>query len=79
MKAIFTFFLVLFIGVTAQAQNQATEVKVETIVMTIVNATEKQEVTFKSNKDVARLYRFKNSKVTKELSFTTRLNKAKLA
>lgn len=29
--------------------------------------------------EVARLYRFKNSKVLKELTFTTKRNKAKLA
>ncbi|PXX29199.1 hypothetical protein [Arenibacter sp. ARW7G5Y1] len=79
MKTILTLIFVLFIGVAAQAQNDAVQVKVETIVMSIVNATEKQEVAIKSNNSLARLYRFKNSKVTKELSFSTKLNKAKLA
>tara|TARA_R110002050_G_scaffold69507_10_gene150439 strand:+ start:4020 stop:4259 length:240 start_codon:yes stop_codon:yes gene_type:complete len=79
MKTILTLIFVLFIGVAAQAQNDAVQVKVETIVMSIVNATEKQEVAIKSNNSFARLYRFKNSKVTKELSFSTKLNKAKLA
>jgi len=79
MKTILTLIFVLFIGVAAQAQNDAVQVKVETIVMSIVNATVKQEVAIKSNNSLARLYRFKNSKVTKELSFSTKLNKAKLA
>ncbi|MDL5511394.1 hypothetical protein QSE00_06195 [Arenibacter sp. M-2] len=79
MKTILTLIFVLCIGVAAQAQNDAVQVKVETIVMSIVNATEKQEVAIKSNNSLARLYRFKNSKVTKELSFSTKLNKAKLA
>ncbi|MCM4151355.1 hypothetical protein DHD05_07110 [Arenibacter sp. N53] len=79
MKTILTLIFVLFIGVAAQAQNDAAEVKVETVTMSIVTATAKQEVAFKGNNAVARLYMFKNSKVTKELSFTTKLNKAKLA
>ena len=79
MKTILTLIFVLFIGVAAQAQNGAAEVKVETITMNIVTATAKQEVAVKNENSVARLYMFKNSKITKELSFTTKLNKAKLA
>ena len=79
MKTILTLIFVLFIGVAAQAQNSAAEVKVETITMNIVTATAKQEVAVKNENSVARLYMFKNSKITKELSFTTKLNKAKLA
>jgi|TARA_R110000868_G_scaffold21614_13_gene89630 hypothetical protein len=79
MKTILTLIFVLFIGVAAQAQNGAAEVKVETITMNIVTATAKQEVVVKNENGVARLYMFKNSKITKELSFTTKLNKAKLA
>jgi len=79
MKTILTLIFVLFIGVVAQAQNGATDIKVETLTMEIVSVTAKQEVAVKNNNAVARLYMFKNSKVTKELSFTTKLNKAKLA
>ena len=79
MKTILTLIFVLFIGVAAQAQNGTAEVKVETIATTIVTATVKQEVVVKNENSVARLYMFKNSKITKELSFTTKLNKAKLA
>ncbi|MCK0188554.1 hypothetical protein [Arenibacter sp. F20364] len=74
MKTILTLIFILFIGVAAQAQNDATEVKVETVTMSIV-----KEVTVKNENSVARLYMFKNSKITKELSFSTKLNKAKLA
>ena len=74
MKTILTLIFVLFIGVAAQAQNDAAEVKVETVTMSIV-----KEVTVKNDNSVARLYMFKNSKVTKELSFSTKLDKAKLA
>ncbi len=79
MKTILTLIFVLFIGVAAQAQNGAAEVKVETVTISIVTATAKQEVAVKNENSVARLYMFKNSKITKALSFSTKLNKAKLA
>ena len=79
MKTILTLIFVLFIGVAAQAQNGAAEVKVETVTMSIATTTTKQEVAVKSENSVARLYMNKNYKVIRELSFTTKLNKAKLA
>lgn len=84
MKTIITLIFVLFIGVAAQAQNNTKEVKAETIEMTIVNLTSIEKVTFENatleNKtEVARLYKFKNSKIKKALSFTTKRNKAKMA
>ena len=79
MKTILTLIFVLFIGMAAQAQNGTAEVKVETVARSIVAVTAKQEVAVKNENAVARLYMFKNSKVTKELSFSTKLNKAKLA
>ena len=74
MKTILTFIFFLFIGLAAQAQKGIVEVKVETVTMSIVT-----KVTVKNENSVARLYMFKNSRVTKELSFTTKLNKVKLA
>ncbi|MDX1759962.1 MAG: hypothetical protein R3306_10035 [Arenibacter algicola] len=79
MKTILTLIFILFIGMAAQAQNGTAEVKVETVTMNIVAATSKQEVAVKNENSVARLYMFKNSKITKELTFSTKLNKAKLA
>ena len=73
MKTILTLIFVLTIGVTAQAQDAKVDVKVETVEMTIVTSTTTNENT------VARLYKFKNSRVKKALSFTTKRNKAKLA
>ncbi len=78
MKTLFTLIFVLFIGVAAQANTVDQEVKVETISMSIVTSSEK-EVSVKNENKVARLYMFKNSRVKKELSFSTKLNKAKLA
>ena len=76
MKTIATLIFILFIGATAQAQTATEEVKVETIEMTIVSET---EVTLESATEVARLYKYKNSRVKKALSFTTKRNKAKMA
>ena len=79
MKTIATLIFVLFIGVAAQAQNATEQVKVETIEMTIVTSTENKEVVLKSSTEVARLYKFKNSRIKKALSFTTKRNKARMA
>ncbi|PHQ59431.1 MAG: hypothetical protein COC08_08695 [Maribacter sp.] len=72
MKTIATLIFILFIGVAAQAQDASEEVKIETAEMTSVTPAAKEN-------SVARLYKFKNSKVKKALSFTTKRNKAKLA
>ena len=77
MKTILTILFVLTIGVTAQAQDKAAEVKVEAIEMTIVTST--TNTTVKKEDKVARLYRRANSKIKRALSFTTKYNKTKLA
>ena len=79
MKTIFTILFVLTIGVAAQAQDSATEVKVETVELTIVTAGSQKEVELEKKNEVARLYKFKNSRVKKALAFTTKRNKSKLA
>ena len=79
MKTIATLIFILFIGATAQAKTVTEQVKVETIEMTIVTSTENKEAAFKSTNEVARLYKYKNSRVKKALSFTTKKNKAKMA
>ncbi|MCK5443286.1 MAG: hypothetical protein KAJ23_15485 [Maribacter sp.] len=72
MKTILTLIFALTIGVTAQAQDTKSDVKVETVEMTIVTSTPNENT-------VARLYKFQNARVKKALSFTTKRNKAKLA
>ena len=75
MKAIVTIIFILFIGLTAQAQEQTPEVKVETVkteIVTVTNITEKDNA-------VARLYKRSNTRVKKALNFSTKRNKAKLA
>ncbi len=82
MKTIATLIFILFIGATAQAQNATELVKVETIEMTIVTNTtsnENKEATLENKTEVARLYKYKNSRVKKALSFTTKRNKSKMA
>ena len=79
MKTIATLIFILFIGVAAQAQTATEEVKVETIEMTIVTTTTGEEVSLETATEVARLYKYKNSRVKKALSFTTKRNKAKMA
>lgn len=77
MKTVLTLTAVFFFGIAAMAQN-TNEVKVDTTIKTVklnIELTEKQE----SQNDMARLYRFKNSRIKKALAFRTKLNRAKLA
>ncbi len=78
MKTILTIIFIIFLSFTAQAQNATTEVKVETIEMTIVTETT-YELNLDTKTEVARLYKFKNSKIKKELNFITKANKPKMA
>jgi hypothetical protein len=85
MKAIITIILVLLFGAAALAQNTPADVKVEVSQMDIVLDSSSDaviiynEITPAKENTVARLYRFKNSRVKKALAFTTKRNKAKLA
>ena len=73
MKAILTFVFFLTVTLTASANtNEVKVINVEEITFT----TTKEEV--KATK-IARLYKFKNSRVKKALKFTTKANKAKMA
>ncbi|WP_372944758.1 hypothetical protein [Muriicola sp.] len=72
MKTLVTFFFFFLISFAAQAQNNTPEVTVETAKKEVVlPAVEKESV--------ARLYRFKNSRIKKELSFKTSKSTSKLA
>ncbi|MGB5699904.1 hypothetical protein [Muriicola sp.] len=71
MKTIATIFFIFFISFAAQAHENTAEVKVETAAKEVVTETTKENT-------VARLYRFKNSRIKKELSFKTAKNTAKL-
>lgn len=78
MKTVATIIFIIFLGITAQAQTANTNLKVETIEKTIVTeSTYSLKVDNKT--DVARLYRFKNSRIKKELNFITKADKPKMA
>ncbi|MBO0322049.1 hypothetical protein J0X14_07055 [Muricauda sp. CAU 1633] len=78
MKTILTIIAVTFFGTMAMAQDISKEVKVETVSADVeLNVAIQNEI--KKDRKMTRLYKFKNSRVKKELSFTTKRNKAKLA
>ncbi|WP_299532898.1 hypothetical protein [Ulvibacterium sp.] len=85
MKSILTLLIVLLFGAMALAQNTQTDVKVESIEMGVVldGSLAVPVATFQGTQpgqdQVARLYKFRNSRVKKALSFRTKKNKAKLA
>ncbi len=76
MKTVLTF--IFFLTVTLTASANTGEVKVQTISkeVNLEITIAKEEV--KEN-EVARLYKFKNSRVKKALKFITKANKAKMA
>lgn len=78
MKTIFTIIAVVFFGTVAMAQENSKEIKVDTVTVGVELNVQIQDNLNKDGK-IARLYKFKNSRVKKELSFTTKKNKAKLA
>lgn len=62
----------------ASAQDLSKEAKVETIAMGVELKVEINNEVRKDRK-TARLYKFKNSRIKKELSFKTKKDRAKLA
>ncbi len=78
MKAIFTLLFVLFIGVFAQAQESKTTPVLETT-STEVKVSETKKNALNEEIKVARLYKFKNSKIKRELAFSTKRSKSKIA
>ncbi len=79
MKAIITLVFIILIGATAQAQNATEEIKVATVEISVVDATTGKTLELKSNTEVARLYKFKNSRIKKTLKFAAKTNKPKMA
>lgn len=77
MKAIITLIFVLFIGVFANAQDAKKEMVKEVVSTETVSNVKK--IDLKKETEVARLYKFKNSKIKKELSFSTKRSKSRIA
>lgn len=73
MKIVATIIFTLLIGLSAQSQEVKKNIEE---VATTVNV---KELKLEKENNVARLYMFKNYRVTKALSFRTKRNKAKLA
>lgn len=78
MKAILTTIAVIFFGTLTMAQSVSNETKVETVAFSVTLDIEIDTDSKKETK-VARLYRYKNSRIKKALSFSTKRNRAKLA
>tara|TARA_R100000789_G_C2954388_1_gene136031 strand:+ start:366 stop:662 length:297 start_codon:yes stop_codon:yes gene_type:complete len=78
MKTIFTIIAITFFGTMASAQNISKEAKVDVLTEGVELNVEIND-TIKKDTKMVRLYKFKNSRIKKELSFKTKKNKAKLA
>ncbi len=75
MKAIITFVFFLIVTLTASANtNEVKVIDIKNVAVEVVVAKEEVKGT-----EVARLYKFKNSRIKKALKFTTKANKAKMA
>ncbi|MEH6512416.1 hypothetical protein [Maribacter arcticus] len=85
MKAIFTLLIIIFAGTLTMAQNPQSNDKVYIIEMGIVmvdslnNTDHKKTFTISTKTEITRLYRYKNSRVNKELAFITQKSYGKLA
>lgn len=78
MKAILTLIFGIFISTSAMATIPAKEVKVKTISYGVELNIDIKKADVKET-EVARLYKYKNARVKKALSFKTKANRAKMA
>lgn len=72
MKTVITLLLILFVGLSARAQDRTPESKVVPIQMEVVQIKTVQIAVAGKETQVARLYRRAGSRVKKELNFTTK-------
>jgi hypothetical protein len=95
MKAVLTFLFILVLGASALANTsttinnlnpkiasyeQVTTLKMDILLDSgIVVATDVNEIKNANEKSIARLYKYKNSRIKKALTFTTKRNKAKMS
>lgn len=78
MKTILTLVFGILISTAAMANTPAKLIKVETTIQQVTLVT-KVNVTNTQNIEVARLYKFKNSRIKRELKFVSKSNKSKIA
>lgn len=76
MKAILTIVFIIFISATALANTAQDKVPTISKGVTLEISIETKAV---KTTEVARLYKFKNSRVKKALKFVTKANRAKMA
>ena len=85
MKAILTFALVLFFGGISIAQQSNNNQKVDTfqaeavLILENTETSSSKQANVSNQQSIARLYRYKNTRVKKALFFTTKKDKPKLA
>ena len=79
MKTIATLIFVLFVGVTAQAQTAEETVQVEAMEITVSVENLSEELSLETATEVARLYKRSNTRVKKELTFSTKASRPKTA
>ncbi len=79
MKTISTLIFVLFIGVSAQARTADGIVRLDAVEMTGTVDSITEEVSLESTTEMARLYKRIDTRVKKELTFSTKANSAKTA
>ncbi len=77
MKTIATLIFVLFIGAIAQAQTTNPTVGADVVEMTGSVESIPEEVSLESTTEVARLYKRTGTRVKKELTFSTKADRAK--
>lgn len=78
MKTIFTIIAITFFGTMASAQNISKKINVDVFTESVELKIE-TSTGIRKDRKMARLYKFKNSRIKKELSFKTKRNNAKLA
>lgn len=76
MKAIVTFVFFIFISTTAMANTTVEKVDTITKGVNLEITIAKKDV---NHTEVARVYKFKNSRIKKALGFSTKANRAKMA
>lgn len=85
MKALITILIVIFAGALAIAQTPQKDDKVNATEVGIVlvdslnDISNKKTITITTETSIARLYRYKNARVNKELAFVTNKTYGKLA
>ncbi|HDZ13665.1 MAG TPA: hypothetical protein ENH60_02045 [Pricia sp.] len=79
MKTIATLLIFLSIGFSAQAETVAKNVQDSKVEVAIVTETTFEEVTLETTSEITRLYKRVDTRVKKELTFTTKANRAKMA